>query len=77
MPCNREKAQCFGGTCRLNLQGQGKRRARNLQKQAASSASSSLCASAGLLFGLLLDPEEEGDMFLQYIRLFPIYRVLQ
>jgi hypothetical protein len=36
-----------------------------------------LPASAGLLLGILLDPEDGSDMLLQNIKLFPSYMTLQ
>jgi hypothetical protein len=38
---------------------------------------STLAASAGFLFGLLFNPEDVGDMFLQHIALPRNYAALQ
>jgi hypothetical protein len=45
-------------------------------KERAELSSVLLFASAGYLLGVLLSPDDRGDMFLQKIRLSVNYRVL-
>jgi hypothetical protein len=63
-PCRPIKDnRCFGGTCRLQLQGWKVSRASNKQ-EACSKRNIGLLASCWLLSGLLSDPEDGSDTFL-------------
>jgi hypothetical protein len=56
-PCSPVKvSQRSGGRCRLHLQDRRTNQARALLV---------ICLHAGFLLGLIFDPEDEGDMFLQ------------
>jgi hypothetical protein len=71
IPCNLETSRRFGGTYDLHLN------AKISAKQETNRSVWKAQLTTGFLFGLLLDPEVTGGMFIRNVVLFPDYTALQ